>query len=204
MTSKETIKCIEKQQKFVRLNIEEAFEEPWKIPDGITSDSISVAFERAGIFNKLLFTSDNWNDRRISLFRHFFSDWFGDGIHNEIVFIGELEIVHQWDEDQNYVFIRNINTNNLYYITWYKSRGRTDSFLKNGNHITLTEFRYLLEEMLKPIRTLPQFLTPNNKEVNSMSFFGTNILSRILEAENKKEKRKKKKWINKSIRKSGR
>lgn len=156
MTSKEDIKCIKDQQKYVRENIDKAFSNPTEIPEGVTSDSIQVAFDR---YNEDVFKTDNWNDRRISLFRHFFGGWFySGGMRNGIVFIGELEIVHQWDEDQNYVFIRKCIDNDLYFITWYKSRGRTDLFLKNGKPISLKEFRELLEEMLKPIQHSLSFL----------------------------------------------
>jgi hypothetical protein len=69
------------------------------------------------------------------------------------VIIGDLEIAHRWEDDQNYVFMRNTKNNALYYMTWYKSRGRTDLILRNGEKITLPEFRELLEEMLKPLRS---------------------------------------------------
>jgi len=97
------------------------------------------------------FLEDNWTDARIGLFREFFASMFAPAaISNQIVTIGDLEIAHEWEDDQNYVFIHNTKTSDLYYVTWYKSRGRTDRILHNGKKITLPEFRKLIEEMLKP------------------------------------------------------
>lgn len=145
----ETCKYLEEHQKFVKEEMDNAFKNPTEIPEGVKSDPINIAFDENDDF-----TDDNWNDRRISLFRHFFSGWFHDGISFEIVFIGDLEISHQWDEDQNYVFIRNTRTNDLYYATWYKSRGRTDLILHNGKKISLSSFKNLLLEMLESIKSL--------------------------------------------------
>lgn len=135
-------------QQGVRERFDEAFEEPlkkdWEGADPVTG------FDEKGVFSE-----DNWNDARINLFRAFFAGWFHDGISNQIVFIGDLEIAHFWHEDQNYVFIRNTKTNDVYYATWYKSRGRTDLILRNGQKITCPQFKQLLREMLKPVKFIP-------------------------------------------------
>uniref|UniRef100_A0A6M3XY25 Uncharacterized protein n=1 Tax=viral metagenome TaxID=1070528 RepID=A0A6M3XY25_9ZZZZ len=145
-SSMELIKLIKEQQAYVKKNLDRAFQNPteklWK------GDDVNIAFD---INDK--FTEDNWNDRRISLMRGFFYGWFYDGILNQIVFIGNLEVSHQWHDDQNYVFIRDIGTNDLYYITWCKSRGRTDVILHNGQHISLENFKELLVKMLGTIIT---------------------------------------------------
>jgi len=146
MSEKETITAIIKEiQEYVKKHFDQSFKEPLK-KEWIGSNPVS-AFDEKG-----LFTEKNWNDARVNLFRAFFSGFFHPGIHNQIVFIGDLEVAHFWCDDQNYVFIRNTQTNDLYYATWYKSRGRTDLILHNGRKITLTEFKKLLLEMLKPVR----------------------------------------------------
>ena len=139
---KELVKTLKRTQKEVRRDFKKYFNNPalkeWQGAD------VELAFD-----NKNIFTEDNWNDRRIHLFRSFFCGWFHDGICNEVAFIGKLEILHLYLEDQNYVFIRNTGTNDLYYATWYKDRGRTDLILHNGQKITLYNFKKLLLEMLK-------------------------------------------------------
>jgi hypothetical protein len=94
-------------------------------------------------FPKGVFLGDNWNDRRINLFRALFHY-----IHNEWVKIGNLELTHLWHDDENYVNIKDSKTNDLYHVEWYKSRGCTSEFLKNGKPITLQEFKALISELL--------------------------------------------------------
>jgi len=141
---KGTLEYIKEHQEFIKESIDKIFKNPtkknWKGAD------VQIAFNE-----KFFFTTDNWNDRRINLFRGFFSGLMHNGIHNEIIFIGDLEIIHQWNDDENYVFIRDIKRNNLYYATWYKSRGRTDLILKNGKPINLTAFKVLLMKMTQPV-----------------------------------------------------
>ena len=136
---------IRKIQGEVKKEFDGAFAEPlkkrWK-----GGDSVS-AFDKCQVF-----TENNWNDARVSLFREFFVGFFHAGINNEVVVIGHLEVGHIWQDDQNYVFIRNFVTNDVYYATWYKSRGRTELILHNGQKITLENFRKLMLEMLKPPR----------------------------------------------------
>jgi len=142
-----TARMIKKIQGQVRKDLDAVFNAPlekkWSGADPVS-----------GFDEKGTFFEDNWNDARINLFRAFFLGWFHEGISNDIIFIGDLEVVHQWFEDQNYVFIRNLETNDLFYATWYKSRGRTDLILHNGQKITLTAFKNLLIELLKPVKTL--------------------------------------------------
>jgi len=143
---KEIADTIRTIQADVKARLDDAFKNPLK-KEWQGSDPT------AGFNDKEVFSDDNWNDGRISLFRTFFaSAWGGGGISNQLVFIGDLEIVHEWHEDQNYVFIHNCRTNDLYHMTWYKSRGRTELILCNGHKITLGEFKALLVEMLKPQR----------------------------------------------------
>ena len=146
---KETREAFETHQRYVKDFIEAAFEDPlnkaWQGADPVSG------FKENGAGSRL-FSEENWNDWRISLFRGFFCGWFHNGISNEIIFIGDLEVCHQWDSDQNYVFIHNAQTNDLYYATWYKSRGRTDLILHNGHPISLSTFKKLLLEMIKPLR----------------------------------------------------
>lgn len=133
-------------QRHVRKNLDAAFRVPFE-KNWQGADPVS------GFGEKGTFSEDNWNDARINLLRAFFSGWFHEGIANDIVFIGNLEVVHQWFEDQNYVFIRNLETNDLFYASWYKSRGRTDLILHNGQKITLPAFKDLLTELLEPVKT---------------------------------------------------
>jgi hypothetical protein len=146
----ETVRMIKKIQREVRKDFGAAFTAPlekkWSGADPVSG------FDEKGTFSE-----NNWNDARINLFRMFFSGWFHRGISDDIVFIGDLEVMHKWFEDYNYVFIRNIKTNDLYYATWYKSRGRTDLILHNGQKITLDAFKNLLTEMLKPLKLSPSF-----------------------------------------------
>jgi hypothetical protein len=118
------------------------FENP-KLKDWNGAD-VNEAFRLEATYNKEpTFIEDNWNDRRINLFRAFFHI-----IHNEWVKIGRFEIIHQWHEDTNYVTLRDTKNNDLYYVEWYKSRGCTSMFLKNGNPIMLGAYKELITELL--------------------------------------------------------
>jgi hypothetical protein len=106
---------------------------------------VQVAFDEHGVFKR-----DNWNDRRMHLFRLWFDGLSSDSVRNDFVCVGNLTIAHLWEDDQNYVTIQNDLTKDCYEITWYKERGRTDNFQLNHKPITLTQFKDLLTEMLKP------------------------------------------------------
>jgi len=93
-------------QQEVKKTCEAIFEKPlektWKGSD-----------PEAGFDENSVFSTNNWNDARINLFRSFFAGLFHNGISNEVVYIDDLEIVHFWSEDQNYVSIRNEKTGYL-------------------------------------------------------------------------------------------
>jgi len=99
-------------------------------------------------FKDNIFSGDNWNDGRIGLFRALFSDWSSDAFHNNWLRIADTEIIKVWHDDNNYVTLRDTNTNDLYYVEWYKSRGATSEFLKNGRPITLIEYEALITTLL--------------------------------------------------------
>ena len=133
---------IKEVQDEVKNGWDAAFDNPLKKSEYMGSDPKS-AFDSNGVFD-----TDNWNDRRMSLFRRFFGGFFGAGpIHNDVAYIGRLTIGHLWKDDENFVFIIGV-TNDLYCVNWYKSRGRTDTFFHNGNPITLDSFKLLIEEMM--------------------------------------------------------
>jgi hypothetical protein len=138
---------IKKVQRAVKSGFDIAFAEPlkkeWKGEDPVSG------FDEKGVFSEA-----NWNDARVNLLRRFFAGFFHDGISNEVVFVGDLEVGHIWQDDQNYVFIRNAATNDVYYATWYKSRGRTELILHNGQKITLENFKRLMLELLNPVHEI--------------------------------------------------
>jgi len=130
----------------IRSNIDKCFDNPtlkeWQ------GDDVQVAFKIPPFFWQLVFTGNNWNDRRIHLFRQFFGGWSTGSIRDQQIYIGDLTIVHMWDDDENYVYIFDNVTHDLFHVEWYKDRGRTDLFIKNGGSITLYDFRQLLQKML--------------------------------------------------------
>jgi len=123
-------------------NIDLFFEDP-KLKDWNGAD-VKEAFRLDATYSKEpTFIEDNWNDRRINLFRALFHI-----IHNELVKIGRFEVIHKWHEDMNYVTLRDTENDNLYYVEWYKSRGCTSEFLINSKPITLVEYKELITELL--------------------------------------------------------
>jgi len=144
MKEKNIEKLIAQIQRDVSKQFKEAFDSPLK--QEWAGSAPIAGFDERGVFSE-----ENWNDARINLFRAFFSGLFHDGISDQVVYIGDVEIGHMWQDDQNFVFIRNVKSNDVYYVTWYKSRGRTDLILHNGKKITLENYKKLLNEMLKPI-----------------------------------------------------
>lgn len=75
-----------------------------------------------------IFNPDNWNGGDI--LRRFL--YYND---NDIT---EFEIKYYFIDDQHTFFI--FTRNNFYEITWYKSRGRTDSVKMNGEPISLDDY----------------------------------------------------------------
>jgi hypothetical protein len=132
-------------QRDVKKRLEGAFDSPLK--KDWAGDDPKGGFDEKGVFSE-----DNWNDARINLFRSFFSGFFHGGISNQTVHLGSLSVTHRWDDDRNFVYMVDSNTGAVYYATWYKSRGRTDVILRNGQKITLENYRQLLQLMLQPLQ----------------------------------------------------
>lgn len=94
------------------------------------------------------FTSDNWNDPFINLFR----EAFAPAEHTETsITVGLLTVRHEWHNDQNYYFIEDVDEL-LYVMSIYKHRGRVEGFYEadTGDPVTLAAAKDLYKQMTDP------------------------------------------------------
>lgn len=109
--------------------------EPWENTTAFTGDNQQ-------------FTSDNWNDPFINLFREAFAP--AEYAETPIT-VGSLIVRHDWHNDQNYYLIEDV-AEILYVMSVYKHRGRTEAFYKanTGQPITLDMAKDLYKQMTDP------------------------------------------------------
>jgi hypothetical protein len=121
------------------------------------------------MFVNRFFNPSNWNGGD-GIIRQYFSDFshgkLRDGTiateieckFNELEFTGDIIVTHKWFDDQNYVTIilkGNIYKNNKYiddiedivYLSWYKSRGATETLIYNGSLMTEDEYIFILNAL---------------------------------------------------------
>ena len=108
--------------------------EPWKT---------SAAFDKNDVF-----IDDNWNDQFINLFREAFAP---AECADDPIRVGLLTVRHHWHNDQNYYIIEDAYED-LYVMSVYKHRGRTEAFYKaaTGRPINRRVARDLYEQMTNP------------------------------------------------------
>jgi len=105
----------------------------------IKRDKPISAFDKYGLFK-----TDNWNDRICVRIRSALSDFpekhrIKDGIN-----------IHRfWFNDQTYFVIMDDDSENLFFITWYKDRGKTENFLCFGRPATKAEAISLAKRLEK-------------------------------------------------------
>ena len=94
------------------------------------------------------FTSDNWNDPFINLFREAFAP--AENVETPIT-VGNLTVRHEWHNDQNYYLIED-GYEVLYVMSFYKHRGRTEAFYEasTGQPVTLDVAKDLYRQMTDP------------------------------------------------------
>lgn len=91
---------------------------------------------------EIIFNKNNWNSGQ-DILRYFLLFTY-NRCKNHIIYNNKLDIHIMFKDDTwNSVIIDRVN-NDLYYTTWYKSRGRTDKITKNGEIITLDEYIEIL------------------------------------------------------------
>lgn len=115
-----------------------------------------------------VFSSDNWNGGD-GIIRQYFYDnvWMETKVDNidftyeNTHFWGDIIINHTWYEDQNYVTITfagsfekdgnlqldDYEFEHVAYLTWYKSRGRTESVKFDGRPMTEGEYLFVLNAL---------------------------------------------------------
>lgn len=112
------------------------------------------------------FDPHNWNSgqdpRAILCERNVFDErldepfeaWYDEEIGEHIIDRGVFWSGAKWHENQTYIFL-NVITNGVtinddtYFISWYRSRGCTEIFTKNGRPIALDEYAALLNVLEK-------------------------------------------------------
>jgi hypothetical protein len=115
-----------------------------------------------------VFNSDNWNGGD-GIIRQYFYDnvWMEtkvsdiDFTYDSIHYWGDIIITHTWYDDQSYVTITfagsyekdgNLQLNDyefehVAFLTWYKSRGRTESVKFDGKPMTEEQYLFVLNAL---------------------------------------------------------
>lgn len=109
--------------------------EPWENTHAFTGDTQQ-------------FTSKNWNDPFINLFREAFAP--AENVETYIE-VGSLIVRHEWHNDQNYYIIED-GFELLYVMSIYKHRGCVEAFYKadTGVPVTLDVAKDLYKQMTDP------------------------------------------------------
>lgn len=115
-----------------------------------------------------VFSSDNWNGGDGIIRQYFYEkvhmDTLVDNIdftYEAIHFWGDIIINHTWYEDQNYATITfagsfekdgnlqldDYEFEHIAFLTWYKSRGRTESVKFDGRPMTEEEYLFVLNAL---------------------------------------------------------
>lgn len=117
------------------------------------SDPVSM-FDKNGDF-----VTDNWASGQ-DLVRKFF-EYYPVGnrvidLRNSKICFDLITIHYNWHDDQHYLQITPVNDNlgycDHYFISWYKSRGRTERIYKNGRPIKIEEYAELCNIFFGAIR----------------------------------------------------
>lgn len=87
-----------------------------------------MAFDRYGLFK-----TDNWNDRTCIRIRSVL------GRCQDRCAKDGLKIQRFWFNDQTYFVIIDDDSESMFFITWYKDRGKTENFLCFGRPVTKAE-----------------------------------------------------------------
>ena len=103
---------------------------------------IEKAFKKSGVF-----CFNNWQDNYCIELRRLLEKLtnFGNKTYKSKDFI----IEYKWYADNKYYFITYKPEHFFYIVTWYKSRGNTESILFQGQLINLDEMEYLLKKIRK-------------------------------------------------------
>lgn len=104
----------------------------------------------------IVFNKDNWNSGQ-DLLRYFLLFIYDYNLKNHIIYENKIDIHILFKDDTWTGVIIDRDNNDVYYISWYKSRGRTDKILKNGEPITLDEYLEILNILEENIPIFEQF-----------------------------------------------
>lgn len=114
-----------------------------------TKDNPCYGSDPTPMFNEAgEFMTDNWASGQ-SLIRAFFEFYQLSTVienHDPEAYFTHILTYYEYHEDQHYVQITLLNDSDAteccdqYFITWYKSRGRTERIYKNGRPIRLAEY----------------------------------------------------------------
>ena len=112
-----------------------------------TSDKPKLLFKYVEYEDDYIFNENNWNC--CDLLRGFLlTKLYDNGVKLDLT-INNIHLTadccYDNDDWRGYILLESgVNYYDLYTITWYKHRGRTESIMKNGEPITLTDYVMLL------------------------------------------------------------
>lgn len=101
-----------------------------------------------------IFTGENWNDARINLLRQTLKRLFLNYDNSSTTVDsddGEYKLFKFYEEDTTHIFItytywdedKKID-DNIWFVKWHKSRGKTDKINYNGKPVRLDELKELI------------------------------------------------------------
>lgn len=116
------------------------------VPAFMNESAEPINYLAVGALDSYVFNPDNWADSIFDKLREFIEDFYYG--HNPKK--GQLTVHIEWVEGQWHVFITNRNTNQVYHISWYKGRGRTEVFdnLTVRTPATLQDLLEIYEELV--------------------------------------------------------